>query len=136
MPGPHSGTRRQRSRLDQLPRIADDGAVVNNVRFIIQASKGFIRDHRMRRTLMFYNALVVLVMSFLGATFFWPWLREHTLFFLGYWAACAWFTILAACLAIYDLIRVRLEAREVERQIKKKFLHSQNSDSSHDSHAN
>ena len=109
---------------------------MNNFRFIIQASKGLIRDHRMRRTLIFYDMVVVLVMSFLGATFFWNWLREHPLFFLGYWAVCAWLTVLAAMLAIYDLARIRIEAWEVKRQLKKKFLDGESPDSSHDSHPN
>jgi len=114
--------------------MADGLAVVNNVRFIIQACKGIIRSQRVRRTLMFWDVLVVLVLSFLGSTFFWPWLRGHPLFFLGYWALCGWLTILAAMLAVYDLAKVRLDAKRAHDEIKREFLRRPDSDSSHDSH--
>ena len=115
--------------------MEEGGVAVNNVQFIIQVSKGVIRDHRVRRTLMFYDVLVVLVLSFLGATFFWSWLREHPFFFLGYWAVCAWLTVLAVLLAIYDLAKVRSEARQARQQLKKEFLRGDIPDSSHDSDA-
>ena len=121
------------SLLDQSQRFGEGRGAVNYFRFIIQVSKGLIRDHRMRRTLMFYDVLGVLILLFLGSTLFWQWLREHPVFFLGYWAACGWLTTLAACLAIYDLIILRVEARRERRRLKKEML-EEDSDSSHDSH--
>lgn len=102
--------------------MADGFGDVNTVRFIIQICRGIIRSTRVRRTLMFYDVLIVLLLMFLGSTFFWPWLRDHPLFFLGYWTACGWLTIVAALLAIYDLIRVRLEAREARKQLREEYF--------------
>ncbi len=107
---------------------------MNNVRFIIQISKGLIRDQRVRRTLMFYDVLAVLVLTFFGSTFLAPWLREHVWFFLGYWGLCAWLTLLAALLAVYDMVRLRLDEKRARRQLAEEFLAHKEDDSSHDSH--
>lgn len=109
---------------------------MNDARFIIQVCKGIIRSRRVRRTLMFWDVLVVLILMFLGSTFFWPWLRTHPLIFLGYWGACAWLTILAALLAVYDMAQVRLEAKRARDELKRElFRPEEDSDSSHDSHS-
>ncbi len=108
---------------------------MNNIRFLIQVCRGLIRSRRARRTLMFWDVLVVLILMFLGSTFLWPWLRGHPFIFLGYWGACAWLTILAALLAVYDMAKVRLEARHARDELKRELMHDDDSDSSHDSHA-
>ena len=107
---------------------------MNNVQFVIQICRGIIRSQRVRRTLMFWDVIVVLVMMFLGSTFFWPWLREHPFIFLGYWAACAWLTIRAALLAVYDMAKVRLEAKRAHEKLKRELMRDDDSESSHDSH--
>ncbi len=83
---------------------------------------------------MFYDMLIVLGMMFLGSTFLWPWLRAHPLAFLGFWGICGWLTILAALMAVYDLAKVRMEARQLERRLREEYLQGKDSDSSHDSH--
>ena len=88
---------------------------MNNLRFVIQFSKGLIRAPRARRTLMFYSMLVVLLLIFAGSTFLWPMLREHPFVFIGYWGVCAWITLLSVLLAFYDMASVRLQAKR-ERQ--------------------
>ncbi len=108
---------------------------MNNARFIIQISKGLIRDSRMRRLTMFYTVLGALLMLFAGGTLFWPFLRDHPFLFLGYWAACAWVTLLAVLLAIYDLARVRSEARRTQRQIEDEYLRSKSDSPPDDSQA-
>ncbi len=108
---------------------------MNNIRFIIQVCKGLIRHSRMRRTMMFYIVLALLLLLFAGATFFWGWLREHPAFFLGYWGFCTWLTFLVAMLALYDMIRISVDARQERRQLKKDILGQSPDDSSHDSHA-
>jgi len=109
---------------------------VNNAQFIIQVCRGIIRSRRVRRTVMFWDVLAVMVMMFLGSTFFWPWLRERPFIFLGYWAACAWLTILAALLAVYDMAKVRLDAKHARDELKREFFRNDDSDSSHDSRPN
>jgi hypothetical protein len=114
--------------------MAQSLAAVNNARFIIQASKGLIRDHRARRTLMFYNVLLLLLLIFFGSTLLWSWLREHPLFFIGYWGLCAWLTLLAVLLALYDMAKVRLEARRVRRELEEEYLRESKNGNTHDSH--
>jgi hypothetical protein len=123
-----------RSRLDQSTGIVEGLATVNNVQFVIQVCRGIIRSQRVRRTLMFWDVVVVLAMMFLGSTFFWPWLRQHPVLFLGYWAACAWLTILAALLAVYDMAKVRLEAKQAREELKRELMQAKDVESSHDSH--
>lgn len=122
-----------RSRLDLPSTIIEVPTVVNNVQFIIQVCKGVIRAPRVRRTLMFWDVLVVLVLIFLGATFLWPWLRAHPLIFLGYWAVCGWLTVLAALLAVYDMAMVRLEAKRAQEELKREYFRGNDANSSHDS---
>jgi len=117
----------------EAPHDAQSRAV-NNVRFIIQASKGLIRSQRARRTLMFYNVLVLLVMIFAGSTFFWGWLREHVWFFIGYWGFCAWLTLLAILLALYDMAKVRLDARRERQRLANEILKGAKSDTHDDPH--
>ena len=71
---------------------------------------------------MFYSVLISLVLLFLGATVLWPKLREHPLVFLGYWAVCAWITVLAALLAIYDIVKVRADARRAKRGLAEHYF--------------
>jgi predicted MFS family arabinose efflux permease len=101
---------------------------LNNAKFIIQVSKGLIRQAKARRLLMFYSVLVALVLLFAGATFLWPFLREHPILFIGYWAACGWITILAALLSVYDLARVRSEARQARRELENQHFEKHSDD--------
>jgi hypothetical protein len=94
---------------------------VNNARFLIQICKGLIRSPRARRTLMFYNVLVLLIMVFLGATILPSW-HDHPVLFLVYWFACMWLTMLAVLLALYDMAMVRLEAKRARRQLEEEML--------------
>ncbi len=102
--------------------MAHCSAPVNNVRFVIQLSKGLVRDQRARRTLMFYNVLAVLLLIFVGSTLLWTWLRERPLLFLGYWGFCTWLTLLAVLLALYDMAKVRLDAQRSRRQLERDLL--------------
>jgi hypothetical protein len=108
---------------------------VNNVQFLIQVCKGLIRHQHARRTLMFYVVFVALVLVFAGSTLFWSWLRDHPLFFLGYFGLCAWLTVLAVLLAVYDMVKVRIEGRRARQQLAEKILHRNEPDSAHDSHS-
>ncbi len=89
---------------------------------VLQISRGLIRDQTARRQLMFYGVLVALVMLFLGATLLFPWLRTHPLLFIGYWGVCAWITMLATLLAVFDLLLVRGSARRARRTLEKEYL--------------
>ena len=107
---------------------------MNNPKFIIQVSKGLIRDQRARRTLMFYSVLVALVLLFAGSTFLWSLLREHPFIFLIYWAGCAWVALLAVLLALYDMVKVRGEARRERRRIERELIKKAENENSDDPH--
>lgn len=77
---------------------------------------------------MFYLALAAMVMVFVGAVFFETVLRGHPLVFVGYWGLCAWLTVSAALLAMFDLLAVRAAGRAARRQLEQK-LTSQDDDS-------
>lgn len=75
---------------------------------------------------MFFVMLGVLVMLFFGATFLDGWLREHPVLFIFYWLACAWGTLTAVLLALYDLLALRAEARREKRRLAKEILEKEN----------
>ncbi len=68
--------------------------------------------------MMFYGVIFALVLLFAGSTLLWNLLRDHPLAFLVYWAVCAWITLLAVLLAIYDILRVRADARQALRRLR------------------
>ena len=92
------------------------------VKFIIQISKGIVRDTAMRRSAMFYALLAALSMLFAGAVLIDRWLREHLLLFIAWWVACAWLTLLAVLLALFDMLVLRAAARRERRRLEREFL--------------
>ena len=107
---------------------------MNNPKFIIQISKGLIRDQRARRTLMFYSVIVAQVLLFAGSTFLWTLLRAHPFVFLTYWVGCAWITLLAVLLALYDMVKVRAEVRRERRRLERELIAKAEDEKPHDSH--
>lgn len=94
---------------------------------IVTLTRAFVLDARLRRTLMFYVSLGATLMVFIGSVLIDTTLRAHPFIFLGFWAVCAWLTIAAMLLAIFDLLAVRAAAREARRQLERE-LTSQNND--------
>lgn len=101
---------------------------MNNARFIIQVSKGLIRHQRARRLVMFYSVLIALVMLFAGAVSDWPDPKDHPILFLGYWGVCAWVTLLAVLLALYDMVKVRAEAQRMRRDLAREHFEKETND--------
>ena len=66
---------------------------------------------------MFYSVLLALLLLFVGTITQWPPPREHPLLFLAYWAICAWVTLLAVLLALYDVLKVRATAQRSQREL-------------------
>lgn len=121
--------------LDGTPAIAENPATVNDPKFIIQISKGLIRDQRARRIVMFYSVLISLVLLFAGSTFLWGLLRAHPFIFLIYWAGCAWITLLAVLLAFYDMVKVRADLRRERRRLERELAGQSDRETPHDPHA-
>ena len=99
-----------------------------SVKVLIQTTKGIIRDQSVRRTVMFVIVLAALVMVFAGATFLSGWLAGDKWIFLIYWVACAWLTMTAILLAIFDLIAVQLILRREKRRLKHQIFGKEDHD--------
>ena len=91
--------------------------------FATHATRGLLRDQAMRRKTMFWTVIVALVMLFCGATFLAPVLDPKTRpgWFIFYWLACAWVTVTVVLLAIFDLLLVRVQARDEKRALARKI---------------
>ena len=88
--------------------------------FIIHATRGVIRDPNMRRKTMFALVIVALLLLFFGSTVLQSTLnqREHPFWFIFFWLICAWVTVTAMLLAIFDMLMVKLETRRARRQLR------------------
>ena len=91
--------------------------------FAAHAARGLVRDRTMRRKTMFSVVLVALLMLFCGATFLAPVLDPHERagWFIFYWVVCAWLTVTAVLLAIFDLLLVRAEERAERKGLAQKL---------------
>lgn len=103
--------------------MADEPARLRIVSFAIHSARGLIRDQAMRRRVMFLTLLVAMLMLFCGTTFLQPLLlpREHPGWFLLFWVACAWLTLTAFLLALFDLLMVRAQNRAARRVLREKL---------------
>jgi protein-S-isoprenylcysteine O-methyltransferase Ste14 len=91
--------------------------------FSLHAARGLVRDQQTRRRTMLAVVIVALVMLFLGSTFLAPVLDPHVRpgWFIFYWAVCAWITMTAVLLAIFDLLLVRAQGRAAKRSLAEKL---------------
>jgi hypothetical protein len=82
---------------------------------------------------MFYGVLIALIMLFVGAVILDGWLREHVWpwLFLLWWAGCAWLTLLAVLLALFDMIVLRAASRRARHRLEQHLVHKPR-DSDHD----
>ena len=97
--------------------------------FATHATRGLMRDPTMRRKTMFWTVIVALVMLFCGATFLAPVLdpKTHPGCFIFDWMACAWVTVTVVLLAIFDLLLVRVQARDEKRALARKIQEARQS---------
>lgn len=87
---------------------------------VVHSTRGLIRDRKTRRKTMLIVMAVALVLLFSGSTFLQSaidW-HEHPVWFIVYWIACGWLALTAILLAIFDLLMVRLDARNAERGLR------------------
>jgi hypothetical protein len=80
---------------------------------------------------MFILLLVALALLFSGTTLLQTTLnpRKRPIWFILFWVACAWLTLTAMLLAIFDLLMVKLEARKTRRMLREKISQAGNADS-------
>ena len=108
-----------------------EGKLLRTFSFVIHATRGLIRDHKTRRKTMFVAVLVAVALLFSGSTFLKPDLdpRVHPSWFILFWFACAWITLLAALLAVFDMLLVRAQARAAEKLLRKEISQTPDSPS-------
>ena len=99
--------------------------------FVIQATRGLIRDPSARRKTMFVVVLIALVLLFSGSTFLESALnpREHPVWFILFWLICAWLALTALLLAVFDMLMVRAAARKAERILRSQLPQTETPDS-------
>jgi hypothetical protein len=97
-----------------------DGKSFRVAPFAAHASRGLIRDRGARRKMMLASVVVAGLLAVIGSFFLKEVLnaREHPVWFMLFWAACAWMTILAVLLALFDMLIVRADARTAARELK------------------
>ena len=106
-----------------MQSMAEEPARLRIVSFAIHSARGVIRDQSTRRRVMFITLVIAMLMLFFGTTFLQPFLspREHPGWFVLFWAACAWLTLTAFLLALFDLLMVRARDRDARKTLRKKL---------------
>ena len=91
--------------------------------FVVHATRGVIRDQNTRRKTMFVMLVVALMLLFLGSTFLRSLLNphEHPVWFILYWLVCAWLTVSAMLLALFDVLVVRAQIRSAAKILRNKL---------------
>lgn len=91
--------------------------------FAIHVTRGLLRDQKSRRRTMAISIAVALLLLITGLTVFRPWLNphEHPWRFILFWLACAWETILAILLALFDALLVRAQERAARTALREQI---------------
>jgi hypothetical protein len=91
--------------------------------FSIHATRGLLRDQKSRRRTMAVSIAVALILLVTGLTVFRAWLdpHEHPWRFIFFWLACAWETVLAILLALFDLLLMRAQEREARKALREQM---------------
>jgi hypothetical protein len=91
--------------------------------FAIHATRGVLRHRGMRRRAMLGTLAVALVMLVAGATFLHDSLNhhEHPAWFILFWLVCAWLTVCALLLALFDVLMIRAEGRAARNVLREQF---------------
>lgn len=101
------------------------------ISFITQVARGAIREQKTRRKAMLGSLLLALILLIAGSTVLRPLLnpREHPGWFIIFWLVCAWITILAMLLALFDLLMLRLQKRAAEKLLQEQLPQTRTPDS-------
>ena len=80
-----------------------------------------LRDRQMRRQVMFYGMVGVVVQIAAGIAFFEDYLMERPALFALYWLSCLAGVLFLMMMALYDFLMVRQEARMRERELREEL---------------
>jgi heme/copper-type cytochrome/quinol oxidase subunit 2 len=96
-----------------------DDRPLQTTSFAVHATRGLIRDPKTRRIAMVVVLTVALVLMVLGSTVLRAALDPHQRpgWFIFFWLVCAWLTITAMLLALFDLLMLRANARRARREL-------------------
>lgn len=102
-----------------------DGKPLQTTSFVVHATRGLIRDQKVRRVTMIIVLTTALFLMILGSTVLQAALNphEHPGWFIFFWLICAWLTVTAMLLAVFDLLMLRANARRAEREIRADMEH-------------
>ena len=91
--------------------------------FVVQITRGLLRDEGSRRKAMGLSLLAAVVMVIAGLTMLRSWLNphEHPWRFICFWLICAWNTVLMLLLALLDLLLIRSQAGVADRALQEDF---------------
>ena len=94
------------------------------LRLVLAFTRGLIVDQHLRRLTMFYVVIAAMLMAFFGDLWLGDWLdfSHHIGRFAVYWLICGWLTVLAALLAVYDLLLLRIQHRLLRRELRARML--------------
>ena len=94
--------------------------------FAVLTTRGLIRDQKTRRVVMGAALVGALLLIVAGSTFLREALdpKERTLVFVLFWIACAWLTILAILLALFELLIVRAQSRAARKNLREQIVTS------------
>jgi len=92
--------------------------------FAMVTTRGLIRDQKTRRVIMGAALVGALLLIVAGSTFLREALdpKERILAFVLFWIACAWLTILAILLAVFDLLIVRAQSRAARKVLREEAI--------------
>jgi hypothetical protein len=98
--------------------------------FAIHATRGLLRDQKSRRRTMAVSIAVALFLLVTGLTVFRSWLNphEHPWRFIFFWLACAWETVLAILLALFDLLLMRAQERAARKALREQMHSNRDTD--------
>lgn len=87
--------------------------------FVVHATRGVIRDQKIRRKAMAFLLAIAVLLLISGLTILQPMLNphEHPWLVLLFWIVCVWLTFTATLLALFDLLAVRSQAKRAERAL-------------------
>jgi hypothetical protein len=91
--------------------------------FAIHATRGLLRDQKSRRRTMAVSIAVAVILLVTGLSVFRSWLdpHEHPWRFIFFWLACAWETVLAILLALFDLLLMRAQERAARKALQERM---------------
>jgi hypothetical protein len=91
--------------------------------FVVHATRGLIRDHGTRRKAMLIVLFAALLFIVIGSTLLQSVLdpRQHPGWFIFFWIVCAWLTMTAILLAVFDLLMVKTGAAKAKDALRSKM---------------